>query len=51
MKEREAFRNGVLPIELVDGQRLVEMVESLELGLRPKKFFEIDFSFFEDFRG
>jgi restriction system protein len=48
---KEAFRDGAPPIELVDGQRLVEMFESLELGLKPKTVYEIDFSFFDDFRG
>ena len=33
----------------VDGDKLVEMLEQLELGLRPKKTFEVDASFFKDF--
>jgi restriction system protein len=48
---KEAFRDGAPPIELVDGQRLVEMFESLELGLKPKTVYEIDSTFFDDFRG
>ena len=47
---REASRDGVPPIELIDGDRLVEMLEGLELGLRPVKAFEIDAGFFAAFR-
>lgn len=46
---REAVRDGVPPIELVDGEALVEMFETLELGLRPKTVFEVDEQFFEEF--
>jgi len=48
--KKEARRDGVPPIELVDGEKLVEMFELLELGLRPKKTYEIDEHFFEDFQ-
>ena len=48
---REASRDGVPPIELIDGVKLVEMLEGLELGLKPVKAFEIDDSFFNEFRG
>jgi len=34
--KREAIRDGATPIELVDGDKLVEMFEELTLGLRPK---------------
>jgi restriction system protein len=47
---REAIRDGVPPIELVDGEKLLDMFERLELGLKPRAAFEIDDSFFEDFR-
>lgn len=47
---REAVRDGVPPIELVDGEKLLDMFEKLELGLKPRAAFEIDESFFEDFR-
>jgi restriction system protein len=47
---REASRDGVPPIELVDGEKLVEMPERLELGLSPVKTFEIDDAFFDQFR-
>lgn len=48
---REASRDGVPPIELVDGQKLVDMFVKLELGLRPVPAFELDHAFFEEFKG
>lgn len=48
--EKEANREGVLQIELVDGDRLVELFESKQLGLRRKEVFEVDYSFFEQFK-
>jgi restriction system protein len=47
---REASRDGVPQIELVDGEKLVELLERLELGLKPVKKFEIDEKFFSEFR-
>lgn len=46
----EAKRDGVPPIELVDGDKLVEMFEKYELGLKPKTVYDIDMSFFEEFK-
>ena len=46
---REAVRDGVPPIELVDSNKLVDMFESLEFGLAPKQVFEIDQTFFAAF--
>jgi len=46
---KEAVRDGVPPIELVDGDKLVEMLEQLELGLKPRRTFEVHPSFFKDF--
>ncbi|MFN8627392.1 MAG: restriction endonuclease [Candidatus Binatia bacterium] len=48
---REASRDGVPPIELIDGEKLIDMLEQLELGLRPVTTYEIDHSFFGEFRG
>lgn len=48
--KKEADREGVLPIELVDGERLVELFQAKELGVRQKQAFEIDHSFFDQFR-
>jgi len=39
---KEAIRDGVPPIELVDGEGLVQMLEQLELGLIPRTTFEVD---------
>lgn len=47
---KEAVRDGVPPIELVDGDKLVGMLEQLELGLKPRRTFELDAEFFEQFR-
>ncbi len=46
---REATRDGVPPIELIDGEKLVDMLEKLELGLKPVKTYEIERAFFRDF--
>lgn len=46
---REAVRDGVPPIELVDASKLILMFEQLELGLIPKTVYEIDKSFFKEF--
>lgn len=48
--KREAIRDGVPPIELVDGEMLISMFEQLELGLNPKTTYDIDYSFFDDFK-
>jgi restriction system protein len=47
---REAVRDGVPPIELVDGEKLIDMFEKLELGLTPRRAYELDKAFFEDFK-
>lgn len=48
--KKEARRDGALPIELVDGDALVEMFERLELGLVPKRTFDIDEKFFDEYK-
>lgn len=48
--KKEARRDGAPPIELVDGEKLVDMFEKLELGLRPRKAFDIDDQFFKEYR-
>lgn len=47
---KEAVRDGVPPIELVDGQKLIDLFEQLELGLTPKQTYKIDDGFFDDYR-
>jgi restriction system protein len=46
---KEARRDGVPPIELVDGGKLIEMCESLQLGLKPKQTCEVDEELFREF--
>ncbi len=46
---REASRDGVPPIELIDGEKLVDMLQHLELGLKPVTTYEIDHAFFSEF--
>lgn len=48
--KREATRDGVHPIELIDGDKLVDLLENLELGLRSLTTFEVDHTFFTEFR-
>jgi restriction system protein len=48
--QSEASRDGVVPIELIDGERLVELFEARQLGVKPKQIFEIDQAFFDHFR-
>lgn len=47
---KEATRDGVPPIELVDGDKLIAMFERVELGLKPVQTFEVDENFFDEFR-
>ena len=47
---REATRDGASPIELIDGEKLLDMLESLELGLRPVTTYEVNHAFFAEFR-
>jgi restriction system protein len=46
---REASRDGAPPIDLIDGDKLVDMLERLELGLKPVTSYEIDEAFFAEF--
>jgi restriction system protein len=47
---REAGRDGAPPIELVDGEKLVDLFEQLELGLVPRKAYQVIESFFDEFK-
>jgi restriction system protein len=47
--KQEANRDGVTPIELIDGDRLVDLFEKHRLGLKPVTVFEIDYEFFNGF--
>ena len=46
----EAAKPGLFPIELVDGERLVELMERLRLGVRPRTVFDVDERFFDEYR-
>lgn len=48
--KNEAIRDGVPPIELVDGEKLVDMFEKYQLGLKPKTVYDIDLTFFDEFK-
>lgn len=48
--ESEATRDGVVPIELIDGQQLVELFQDAGIGVKPKTVYEIDHAFFDEFR-
>ena len=48
--QKEALRDGVSPIELVNGEKLIDMFERLELGLKPRKTFDVDEQFFEPYQ-
>jgi restriction system protein len=48
--KRESMRDGVPQIELVDGEKLIEMFEELELGLIPRKTYDLDEKYFEDYK-
>jgi restriction system protein len=48
--KNEAVRDGVPPIELVDGEKLLNMFEHLELGLKPITTYEVKREFFDEFK-
>jgi restriction system protein len=48
--KKEARRDGAPPIELVDGDILVQMFEQLQLGLIPRTTYDVDDKFFDDFK-
>lgn len=47
---REASRDGAPPIELIDGEKLIDMLEKLELGLTPVTTYEVEHGFFKEFQ-
>ena len=48
--KREARRDGAPPIELVDGEDLVRLFESLEFGLKARTTYDVDDTFFRHFQ-
>lgn len=48
---RGAARDSMTkPIELIDGERLVELLEQHEFGLRESKTYEVDYAFMSNYR-
>lgn len=47
--QKEASRDGVVPIELVDGDRLVELMQEHRFGLTPRMAYDVDRAFFARF--
>lgn len=48
--KREAIRDGVPPIELIDGEKLVTLFEKFRLGLKPRVVYDIVPDFFDNYR-
>jgi restriction system protein len=48
--KREATRDGAPPIELIDGEKMIDMLEKLELGLRAVTTYEVEHAFFNEFK-
>ncbi|WNB76240.1 restriction endonuclease [Methylomonas koyamae] len=48
--KKEAVRDGVPPIELIDGERLVSLFEKYQLGLKPKIVYDLVPNFFDNFK-
>ena len=46
---KEANRDGAPQIELLDGQKLVEMFEKVELGVSPRTVYEVNLHYFKSF--
>jgi restriction system protein len=47
--KREASREGAPPIELIDGQQLISMLEKEEIGVKPRTVYDIDYAFFKPY--
>jgi restriction system protein len=47
---KEANRAGATPVELVDGEKLVEMFEKVELGVDKETIYKVQLSYFEKYK-
>jgi hypothetical protein len=47
--KKEAVRDGALAIDLVDRERLIELLERLKLGLTRLETYQIDAARFREF--
>ena len=48
--KKESVRDGVPPIELIDGERLVTLFEKYKLGLKPKVVYDVVLDFFDNYK-
>ncbi|MDR4497845.1 MAG: restriction endonuclease [Candidatus Scalindua sp.] len=48
--KKEARRDVATPIEIVDGEKLIEMFETLQLGLKPKTNYDVNYGFFSEYQ-
>ena len=48
--KKEAIREGAPPMELVDGEGIIDLFEQNQLGLKPVLTYEVDTNFFDDFK-
>lgn len=48
--KKEAVRDGVPPIELIDGERLITIFEKYNLGLKPKVVYDVVPDFFDNYK-
>jgi restriction system protein len=49
-KAAHEIEKANIKLELIDGEKLVEMFEKVELGVTPKTIYEPDLTFFESYR-
>jgi len=47
--KREAAREGAPPIELIDAETLINMMEKEEIGLKPRTIYDVDYQFFDKY--
>ena len=47
--QKEANREGVVPIELIDGNKLIELMVAMKIGVQERVVMDIDASFFNVF--
>lgn len=51
IRHLQVFRDAIYPpIELLDGEKLVDMLEKLELGLSPVTTYDVAHNFFNEFQ-
>ena len=48
--KREATRDGAPPLELIDSEKLIDMLEKLEVGLKAVTTYEVKHAFFNGFK-